>query len=157
MTRGLSCDKPTNESRCESELDMSLDPGDTEMRAHLLVVHEHGRRWIEALKSQLRGWPVIIRHSALAADAIHLARSAGSSTLLLVLSDRPVRELELLAQIRIRSLDVAVVVIAKPHQMAIELGVRELGADAFLEESIAAVDLTRVLRCVLMERGCKSK
>src|SRR5262245_8363353 len=104
---------------------------------HMIIVHELGRRWVDALRGHPTTSRIRIRHSASVVDTLAMTSTAHRMTLLVDLGHDPLESLDLLERVGRGCQEVVMIVVARSEQDHLELAARELGAIAFLREPIS--------------------
>jgi FixJ family two-component response regulator len=121
---------------------------DTDLE-HPLIIHELGRRWIDALRSHTMRLRIQVRHSAGVQDTLRIARAARRGTLVVELGQDPLASLDLLERVAGLSLEIATLVVARSDQDYLEVPAREMGAIAFLKEPLTGSELARIVSSIV--------
>ena len=111
------------------------------MESPRIVVHENGRRWVDHIRARMRGLAVQVRHSTSARDCLELVRGRRRSLIVLEWGTQPLAGMELLDQVHGLDPEAAVLVVARPVPVPVELLTRELGAAGFIHEPVAPTEL----------------
>jgi DNA-binding response OmpR family regulator len=123
--------------------------GESAEPRHVVLVHEAGRRWIDALRGHADGMPIQVRHSTSVQDSLGIARSEPLSAMVVELGQRPLESLQLLETIGCYHSSVVLIVLASSKQRDLALPARELGATAVLHEPLTGTEMACTVVSIL--------
>ena len=111
-----------------------------------IVVFEKEPRWAPELKRQFLGDDVRVRACRSVSDIVSKSESAERKVIVLVLEAEPANCLQFLGQSMGDPAHPPVIVIGSARELELEWPIRELGAVAFLSDSVSGEDLAKLCR-----------